>query len=356
MPTAAIDSLETERITADAADQRAGRAGRIGAGSRAADFGTRAIGCGRIASPRFHRVDLSATVLDILAWGGNPRTFEWFERPRADAIEAAIELLERLGAVDDGRVLTRRRPTPAVAAAASAPGANADRGRRGAASMARACAMLSERLVPPASRQQARRPRDLLSALDEWTSVAASRSRGLRARSSSVAHRLGDSAKSAACRRRSFGERFSRDTRIASRSGASRGRRASGWRPAPAPRSRAESGVLDGEFLVAVDVQASTRAARPEPIAESGSTGELVRPRLAAPDSSTEVVHRYDSGAARCEPDGRSVTTRSSSPNIRATPTPRSPPRSSPRPVARERGQVTTIVRLLRRLTFAGLP
>ena len=38
--------------------------------------------------PEIHRVDLSATVLDVIAWGGDPRTFEWFERPREEALDA----------------------------------------------------------------------------------------------------------------------------------------------------------------------------------------------------------------------------------------------------------------------------
>jgi HrpA-like RNA helicase len=46
-------------------------------------------------------VDLASPVLEILAWGGDPRTFPWFERPPQHRIEAAIELLRRLRAVED---------------------------------------------------------------------------------------------------------------------------------------------------------------------------------------------------------------------------------------------------------------
>ena len=102
-----IDSLETERITADAADQRAGRAGRVAPGVVRRLWDAR----DRLRphrEPEIHRVDLSATVLDVIAWGGDPRTFEWFERPREDALDAALTLLARLGlgprgpADDDG--------------------------------------------------------------------------------------------------------------------------------------------------------------------------------------------------------------------------------------------------------------
>ena len=68
----AIDSLTTERITADAADQRAGRAGALRRAS-CVGCGTRVIGCAPHREPDVHRIDLSSTMLDILAWGGHPR-------------------------------------------------------------------------------------------------------------------------------------------------------------------------------------------------------------------------------------------------------------------------------------------
>src|SRR5262245_55077131 len=88
-PGRGVDSLETERITLDAADQRAGRAGRLGPGVVRRLWDAR----DRLRphrEPEVHRVDLSSAALEIVAWGGDPRTFEWFERPRADALEAAI--------------------------------------------------------------------------------------------------------------------------------------------------------------------------------------------------------------------------------------------------------------------------
>ena len=97
-----IDTLETERITADAADQRAGRAGRIAPGTVRRLWDAR----DRLRphrEPDIHRVDLSSAVLDIVAWGGDPRTLEWFEAPRAHAIDAALVLLERLGLIASGR-------------------------------------------------------------------------------------------------------------------------------------------------------------------------------------------------------------------------------------------------------------
>ena len=70
-PDRAVDSLETERISQDAADQRAGRAGRIGPGL-AIRLWHQADRLRAHREPEIQRVDLSGTVLDILAWGGEP--------------------------------------------------------------------------------------------------------------------------------------------------------------------------------------------------------------------------------------------------------------------------------------------
>jgi ATP-dependent helicase HrpB len=69
----AIDSLEVERISQDSADQRAGRAGRVQAGIVVRLWDSR----DRLRphrEPEIARVDLAATVLEILAWGGDPKT------------------------------------------------------------------------------------------------------------------------------------------------------------------------------------------------------------------------------------------------------------------------------------------
>ena len=94
-----IPSLDLVPIARDAAIQRAGRAGRLGPGvclrlySRV-DFE------GRPAQtpPEVRRIDLSATAL---ALGG--LELEWFEAPPAGAWKSAVSLLERIGAVTDGR-------------------------------------------------------------------------------------------------------------------------------------------------------------------------------------------------------------------------------------------------------------
>jgi ATP-dependent helicase HrpB len=99
-----------EHISLDSADQRAGRAGRTGPGRATRLWDERMI-LRPHREPEVRRVDLASPVLDIIAWGGDPRTFEWFERPPEQRIESAIELLRRLGAID-ARAAERLRSIP----------------------------------------------------------------------------------------------------------------------------------------------------------------------------------------------------------------------------------------------------
>jgi len=96
----AVDHLQTEMISLDSADQRAGRAGRTQPGRATRLWDERMI-LRPHREPEVRRVDLASPVLDILAWGGDPMTFEWYERPPEPRIQAAVELLRRLRAVDD---------------------------------------------------------------------------------------------------------------------------------------------------------------------------------------------------------------------------------------------------------------
>ncbi len=98
-----LDRLELRRCSKASADQRAGRAGRTAPGvclrlwderSHAArpDF----------EEPEVRRVDLAGTVLQLWCWGERDvAAFPWFERPKPAAIEQALELLRRLGAIDE---------------------------------------------------------------------------------------------------------------------------------------------------------------------------------------------------------------------------------------------------------------
>lgn len=101
-----VDHLEVERISRHSADQRAGRAGRLGPG-RAFRMWTEAEQ--RLLPvadvPDIRRIDLSPVVLQIAAWSGSdPLEFDWLEAPPEGAVRSASTLLRRLGAVDGFRV------------------------------------------------------------------------------------------------------------------------------------------------------------------------------------------------------------------------------------------------------------
>jgi len=96
-PETGIDHLVTERISLDSADQRAGRAGRTAPGRAMRLWDARDI-LRPHREPEIHRVDLASAMLDVIAWGGDPRAFPFFEPPSAERLEAALSLLEQLGA------------------------------------------------------------------------------------------------------------------------------------------------------------------------------------------------------------------------------------------------------------------
>jgi len=106
-----FDRLETERVSADSAAQRAGRAGRTAPG-QVVRLWTRGEQKELLARtpPEIERVDLCGTVLELFAWGVDPVEFAWFEPPPKAALTAAIDLLTDLGALDaDGAITSLGR-------------------------------------------------------------------------------------------------------------------------------------------------------------------------------------------------------------------------------------------------------
>ena len=89
------------------------------AGRRDPAVESAAIGCGRTASRRSSASICRARCSTILGWGGDPRSFDWFEPPPADRLGAALALLERLGAVDRAGPADRARPADAAPAGQS---------------------------------------------------------------------------------------------------------------------------------------------------------------------------------------------------------------------------------------------
>ncbi|MBV0933470.1 ATP-dependent helicase HrpB [Marinobacterium weihaiense] len=101
-PASGMTRLHTTRVSAAAATQRAGRAGRLGPGS-----------CYRLwseqqqaqleahAPAEILQADLAPLALQLLRWGVNdPNELAWLDPPPAAAYAQALDLLQRLEAVD----------------------------------------------------------------------------------------------------------------------------------------------------------------------------------------------------------------------------------------------------------------
>jgi ATP-dependent helicase HrpB len=282
-----VDSLSLERVTQDSADQRAGRAARLGPGLvrrlwPAAD---------RLRphrEPEIARVDLAGPLLDLIAWGADPLAFEWFETPPADRVEAALGLLVRLGAIDRvstprltplGRQLARVSLHPRLARILL--------DGQGAPEVTAACALLSEGLtrsgasavttcdlLPLIDRfaQQSFHVRRVADELRRMASEALNGSVVAHASDERLRHALFTGYADRLGKRRSS----ARDrVTLASGHGATLAR---------------ESGVSEGDYLVALDVVAATREGIDEAriYAASRVEREWIVP------SSTQVEHRID--------------------------------------------------------------
>jgi ATP-dependent RNA helicase HrpB len=102
-PGSGMNRLETVFISQDSADQRSGRAGRLGPGKcyRLWTVGQQQ----RMAhhsSPEILRSDLAPLVLETVHWGARDiNELCWLDAPNAGAVAQARELLCELGAIDD---------------------------------------------------------------------------------------------------------------------------------------------------------------------------------------------------------------------------------------------------------------
>ncbi len=103
-PGLAMDRLETTRTSRASADQRAGRAGRLGPG-RAVRLWTEADHAARqtFEASEIARVELSRLLLDLRDWGArSTQDVQFFEAPPGPAVERAKQQLHDLGALDSG--------------------------------------------------------------------------------------------------------------------------------------------------------------------------------------------------------------------------------------------------------------
>jgi ATP-dependent helicase HrpB len=247
-----IDSLEVERISRDAADQRAGRAGRLGPGV-VRRLWSESLRLRPHREPDIARVDLAGPLLDLLLWGADPGTFDWFEAPPDGALSRASELLAALGAVSPagltpaGRALGRLPLHPRLAKILHEAG--------GAHEAALACAVLSERVLLPF--HPSTTDNDLGSLADARAGLP-----GHVLAHARELQRIVGSHRSAAAVSLRRAVLAGYPDRVAKRRAAGDPRvlMSTGYGAVIGP----ESGVRDGEFVAAVDVQAGRRGEHAE--------------------------------------------------------------------------------------------
>ena len=107
-PTTGMSQLYTERVSVDSADQRAGRAGRLGPGFcyrmwSIADHQRLAL----YRKPEILEADLCALALELAAWGvSNHSALTWIDPPPSALYAHALETLEGMGALEEGKITT----------------------------------------------------------------------------------------------------------------------------------------------------------------------------------------------------------------------------------------------------------
>ena len=107
-PASGLSKLVTLNHSKASADQRAGRAGRLGPGV-AIRLWSKMEHAGRPAhdAPEIQQIDLAGLVLESLAWGvSSPDKLRLLDAPPSAAVDEAFEILQLLGAVDNDRRIT----------------------------------------------------------------------------------------------------------------------------------------------------------------------------------------------------------------------------------------------------------
>ncbi|MBI3482042.1 MAG: ATP-dependent helicase HrpB, partial [Bacteroidetes bacterium] len=107
-PRSGLTKLETIKVTQDAADQRAGRAGRLGPGV-----------CYRLWPKAAHQflsparlpeildADLAPLMLELFNWGTRVNELKWIISPPTGAVNQSIDLLMRLGAIAENKITAK---------------------------------------------------------------------------------------------------------------------------------------------------------------------------------------------------------------------------------------------------------
>jgi len=172
--------LVTRRISQANADQRAGRAGRLGPG-RCVRLWAREEVLARHIEPEIHQTGLESLVLDLARWGcRDPDQLFWLDPPPPGPWRAAVQRLRGLGALDGQDAITdlgrRLNDLPLAPELAALVVRGRDAGL--AASAARVAVLLSERM-PGLDRQVdlAERLRRLTARPADWPLLARALSR-----------------------------------------------------------------------------------------------------------------------------------------------------------------------------------
>jgi ATP-dependent helicase HrpB len=110
-PRSGLSRLETIRVTLDAADQRAGRAGRLGPGV-CYRLWTQGIHGSLVPNrkPEILEADLAPLMLELYQWGvKNIRELTWLTPPPEGSVNQAKELLRQLEAVKNDAITLKGR-------------------------------------------------------------------------------------------------------------------------------------------------------------------------------------------------------------------------------------------------------
>lgn len=107
-PGRGLNRLVRERISEDRANQRAGRAARLGPGVCYRMWSLHTQSTLRpFRTPEILESDLAGLVLDLAQWGArDPTALFWLTPPPAGSFDSACRLLHELGLIDDLRRLT----------------------------------------------------------------------------------------------------------------------------------------------------------------------------------------------------------------------------------------------------------
>jgi ATP-dependent helicase HrpB len=110
-PKTGLSRLETLRISMDSADQRAGRAGRLGPGTcyRMWSKATQ-MNMDEFRVPEILEADLAFLALDLVQWGiKEVNSMAWLTPPPTGPLAQAFDLLEQINAIEHGKITPHGR-------------------------------------------------------------------------------------------------------------------------------------------------------------------------------------------------------------------------------------------------------